>query len=73
MSGTPLNWTVVWQDRGGGSELKGPGAYRSREAALDAACEYNRYQIAVRIEGPNGEVIERVVIEQLCKGRPRRP
>ena len=23
MSGTPFNWTVVWQDRGGGSDLKG--------------------------------------------------
>jgi hypothetical protein len=73
MSGTPFNWTVVWQDRGGGSDLKGSSSYRSREAALDAACEYNRYQTAVRIEGPNGEVIGRVVIEQLCKGRPGWP
>jgi hypothetical protein len=71
MSDTASSWSVSWKDPGGGPEHR--TFYGSREMAIDAASEYNRYQTAERIEGPNGEVIERGTIEQLCSGRPRRP
>ena len=74
MSDTASNWIVVWKDQGGSSPPVKDSSYRSREMALNAACELNRYQTAVRIEGPDGELIERAAIEHLCsKGRPRRP
>ena len=51
MSGSPFNWTVVWQDRGGGSDLKGSSSYRSREPALDAAREYHKKAQTARSSG----------------------
>jgi hypothetical protein len=71
MSDTTSKWTVLWKYLAGGPQ--GETFYRSREMALDAACNPSRYETAVRIKGPNGEVVEQEAIEQLCKGRPRRP
>jgi hypothetical protein len=65
-----MSWTVFWKDRGGGPEVR--SSNRSREVALDAACNLSRYETLLRIEGPNGEVIDREAIEQLRTDRPRR-
>jgi hypothetical protein len=74
MSAVALDWhLVVWDHAPGAGE--GRTFYRSREAALDAACSLpRRDHTALRIEGPNGEPpIDREAIERHCKSRPRRP
>jgi hypothetical protein len=64
MSGTALDWRVVWGDSAStGREFR---TFRvSRDEALDAACDPGRYEAATRVQGPNGVVIERTKIEQI--------
>ena len=73
MSATASNWAVVWIFHVPGRS-EGRSFYRSRELALDAACDAPpQYQTARRIEGPNGAFIEREEIEQFCKNRSHKP
>ena len=74
MSDVASNWAVVWVVSHAPAAGEARTFHRSREMALGAACNAPRqYQTALRIEGPNGVVIEREAIEQYCQDRPRRP
>jgi hypothetical protein len=69
MSDTALDWRVVWGDIAG-REFR--TFHVSRDEALDAACDPGRYEVANRVQGPNGVAIERTEIEQFIQTRSRR-
>lgn len=74
MSEAASSWAVVGTTQGISGEDR--SYCRSREEALDAACDAMRIrgQNVLRIEGPNDVVIGREAIDQHCKSRsPRRP
>jgi hypothetical protein len=64
------DWAVLWFNVGAGEART---FHPSQERALNAACDATWHQRPLRIEGPNGVVIEREAIEQYCKSHPRRP
>ena len=74
MSDVASNWAVIWVVGHAPAAGEARTFHRSREMALDAACNAPRqYQTAGHIEGPNGVIIEQAAIEQHCQNRPRRP
>jgi len=63
MSGTALDWRAVWGDNASaGREFR--TFHVSRDEAL-AACDPGRHGATIRVQGPNGVVIERTETEQI--------